>query len=63
MPEQAVEDAVALWVAVFGTPPPIRTDVALLLEIAVSCCPSTLPYTPAMRPTDPGGHDPRSDAK
>jgi hypothetical protein len=43
--DEAVEDAVALWIALFGTPPPIRTDVALLLEIAVSCCPTPLPYT------------------
>ncbi|MBV9995250.1 MAG: hypothetical protein JO127_08550 [Caulobacteraceae bacterium] len=34
----------ALWVAVFGEPPPVKADPGLLIDVLLRCSPPLPPY-------------------
>jgi hypothetical protein len=42
------EAAAALWVEVYGEPPPVTCDPAVLIAILVAHLPATLPYQPGL---------------
>ena len=48
--DEAVDELVALWAALFGGPPPVKGSPALLAELLVRHLPPAPSYGPDSRP-------------